>query len=144
MASLWTQSIQEWGYMQNSQFAQSQQRRVSRRTFLGTTAAVVAAVPASAASTSVQNDLETRLAKHDLKDVYKDDLPTPCMVVDQEIFEANLKKMAGHCKTTGIHLRAHVKVHKSVEIARQQIALGANGITCATVAECELISHAGI
>ena len=84
------------------------------------------------------------MARHDLKNVYKEDLPTPCMVVDQEIFESNLKKMSGHCKTTGIHLRAHLKVHKSVEIAKRQIALGAVGITCATVAECELVSHAGI
>ena len=119
--------------------------KVSRRNFVGATAAIAAAaVPSSAGTTNRTADLEMRLARHDLKNVYKEDLPTPCMVVDQEIFEANLRKMSSHCKTTGIHLRAHVKVHKSVEIAKRQIGLGAIGITCATVAECELVSHAGI
>ena len=66
------------------------------------------------------------------------------MVVDQDIFDANLKKMAAHCNNTGIHLRGHVKVHKSTEIAKRQLALGAIGLTCATVAECELMSHAGM
>jgi len=115
---------------------------ISRRFFLGTTTAALA----SSATTSATRftELETRLARHDLKDIHKEDLPTPCMVVDQDIFDANLKKMSAHCAKTGIHLRAHVKVHKSEEIAKRQMALGAIGITCATVAECELVSHAGI
>jgi D-serine deaminase-like pyridoxal phosphate-dependent protein len=79
-----------------------------------------------------------------VNNLFKDDLPTPCMIVDQEIFEANLQKMSEHCRTTGIHLRGHVKVHKSPEIARRQIALGSIGVTCATVAECELMSEAGL
>lgn len=66
------------------------------------------------------------------------------MVVDQEIFDANLKKMADHCRATGIHLRSHVKVHKSAEIAKLQLVHGAIGLTCATIAECELMSDAGI
>lgn len=89
-------------------------------------------------------EVENRLARHDLKDLSKEDLPTPCMLVDLDIFEKNLHVMADHCRRTGIHLRAHVKVHKSPEIAKRQLALGAIGITCATVAECELLSHAGI
>ena len=66
------------------------------------------------------------------------------MVVDQEIFDSNLKRMADHCNKSGIHLRGHVKVHKSPEIAKRQIALGGIGVTCATVAECELMADAGI
>src|SRR5580704_10324363 len=89
-------------------------------------------------------EIEARIARRDLKDIFKEDLPTPCMLVDEEIFEANLQKMADHCRTTGMHLRGHVKVHKSTDIARRQIAMGAIGVTCATVAECELMSHAGI
>jgi hypothetical protein len=78
-------------------------------------------------------EIEGRIARHDLKNVYKEDRPTPCMLVDQEIFEANLRKMATHCRATGIHLRGHVKVHKSTEIATRQIALGGLGVTCATL-----------
>src|SRR5271166_4578157 len=114
---------------------------VSRRNLLQASAALMAG-PAFADSRVAE--VEARIALHDLKDLHKEDLPTPCMLVDQEIFDANLQKMANHCRTTGIHLRGHVKVHKSTEIARRQIALGSIGVTCATVAECELMSSAGI
>ena len=118
----------------------------SRRRFLGSVAAggLTAASPAFSARTSNRADeVESRVTRRDFKNLHKEDLPTPCMVVDQDIFESNLKKMADHCTKTGIHLRAHVKVHKSTEIARRQLALGAIGLTCATVAECELMAHAG-
>src|SRR4030081_996817 len=118
---------------------------LSRRNFVAASAAMVAGVTRATAATSNRYaDLESRIARHELKDIYKDDLPTPCMVVDQEIFESNLKKMADHCSKTGIHLRGHVKVHKSPDIAHRQMALGAIGLTCATVAECELMAHAGL
>jgi D-serine deaminase-like pyridoxal phosphate-dependent protein len=97
-----------------------------------------------AGTTNRYAEVESRLAKHDLKDLTKDDLPTPCMVVDLDIFEKNMHVMADHCRKTGIHLRGHVKVHKSPEIVKRQLALGAIGVTCATVAECELLSHFGI
>ena len=122
----------------------SQKGILSRRNFVAASSALVAGVTrANAGTTNRSADLENRLARHELKDIFKEDLPTPCMVVDQDIFESNLKKMADHCTKTGIHLRAHVKVHKSSEIARRQLALGAIGLTCATVAECELMAHAG-
>jgi D-serine deaminase-like pyridoxal phosphate-dependent protein len=95
-------------------------------------------------SSSRFTEIEARLARCDVNDIYKEDLPTPCMVVDQEIFEANLEKMSRHCRQTSVQLRGHVKVHKSPEIAKRQMALGAIGLTCATIAECELMSHAGI
>jgi len=118
---------------------------VSRRDLLKTSAALMAGGAASFGDTPNRfAEIERRIARHDLKDIYREDLPTPCMLVDQEIFEANLRKMANHCRTTGIHLRGHVKVHKSTDIARRQIALGGIGVTCATVAECELMSSAGI
>ncbi len=116
---------------------------LSRRNLLRTSAALVAGGSASFADTRFA-EIEARIARHDLKDLHKEDLPTPCMLVDEQIFEANLQKMANHCRTTGIHLRGHVKVHKSTEIAKRQIALGGIGLTCATVAECELMSSAGI
>jgi D-serine deaminase-like pyridoxal phosphate-dependent protein len=116
---------------------------LSRRNLLKTSAALVAAKSFADTPNRVA-EVEARIARHDLKDLHKEDLPTPCMLVDENIFDANLQKMANHCRTTGIHLRGHVKVHKSTEIARRQIALGSIGVTCATVAECELMSSAGI
>jgi len=120
----------------------------SRRRFLGTTAVVggiSAASPAFSARSSIRYDeLEARVTRRDFKNLHKEDLPTPCMVVDLEIFEKNLKTMADHCRTSGIHLRGHVKVHKSPDIAKRQVALGSIGVTCATIAEAELMSHSGI
>lgn len=116
---------------------------LSRRNLFKTSAALIAAKSFADTPNRVA-DVEARIARHDLKDLHKEDLPTPCMLVDEEIFNANLQRMANHCRTTGIHLRGHVKVHKSTEIARRQIALGSIGVTCATVAECELMSSVGI
>src|SRR5436309_3355591 len=119
----------------------------SRRRFLGTVAAggVSAASPAFSARNAIRYDeIEARVVRRDFKNLHKEDLPTPCMVVDLDIFEKNLRTMADHCRNTGIHLRGHVKVHKSPEIAKRQLALGSIGVTCATVAECELMAHSGV
>src|SRR5882724_587346 len=119
----------------------------SRRRFLSSVAAggLTAASPAfSARTTNRSDEIEARVTRRDFKNLYKDDLPTPCMVVDLEIFEKNLRTMADHCRSTGINLRGHVKVHKSPDIAKRQLALGSIGVTCATVAEAELMAHSGI
>src|SRR5437867_9048534 len=119
----------------------------SRRRFLGTVAAggITAASPAFSARTANRSDeIEARVTRRDFKNLHKEDLPTPSMVVDLDIYEKNLRAMADHCRGTGIHLRGHVKVHKSPDIAKRQLALGSIGVTCATVAECELMAHAGI
>jgi D-serine deaminase-like pyridoxal phosphate-dependent protein len=89
-------------------------------------------------------EFEQRIAKKDFRDMTKDVLPTPCMVVDLDLFEKNLKTMADYAKSAPIQLRPHVKVHKSVDIAKRQVALGAIGVTTATIAESELMSRGGI
>ncbi|MBM3763321.1 MAG: hypothetical protein FJW36_24160 [Acidobacteria bacterium] len=89
-------------------------------------------------------ELEQRIAKRDFRDITKDVLPTPSMVIDLDLFEKNLKTMADYAKKAPILLRPHVKVHKSVDVAKRQVALGAIGITAATIAESELMSRAGI
>jgi 3-hydroxy-D-aspartate aldolase len=90
------------------------------------------------------NEFESRIARRDFRDMTKDVLPTPCMLIDLDLFQQNLKRMAEQTHSTGIALRPHVKVHKSVDVARQQISEGAIGLTCATIAEAELFSDAGI
>ncbi len=89
-------------------------------------------------------EFEQRIARKDFRGMTKDVLPTPCMVVDIDLFEKNLKTMADFAKKAPIQLRPHVKVHKSVDIAKRQVALGAIGITAATIAESELMSNGGI
>src|SRR5579872_5960245 len=89
-------------------------------------------------------EFDQRIAKRDFRGMTKDILPTPCMVVDIDMFQANVKHMADTAKGNGINVRPHVKVHKSVDVAKHQVAAGAIGLTCATIAEAELFSGAGI
>src|ERR1035438_6860638 len=77
-------------------------------------------------------EFEARIAKRDFRDMTKDILPTPCMVVDLDMFTANVKHMADTAKANGINVRPHVKIHKSVDVAKHQIAHGAVGLTVAT------------
>jgi D-serine deaminase-like pyridoxal phosphate-dependent protein len=71
-------------------------------------------------------------------------LDTPALVVDIEAFERNVAKMAEYARTRRMQLRPHAKTHKSVEIARRQIAAGAAGICCATLGEAEVMVEGGI
>jgi D-serine deaminase-like pyridoxal phosphate-dependent protein len=117
----------------------------SRRSLLQSGTAVLLATQLHADQKKNRyEDIQARIARRDFRDIYKEDLPTPCMVVDLPAFEQNLRTMADHCRTSGINLRGHVKVHKSPEIARRQMALGSLGVTCATVAECELMAASGL
>ena len=122
----------------------------SRRQFLAAGAAAsLFAARASRAAKSTESgfpfpEFEARIARRDFRDITKDILPTPCMIVDLPMFEQNVKKMADQSKATGINVRPHAKIHKSVDVAKRQIAQGAIGLTCATIAEAELMSGAGI
>lgn len=74
----------------------------------------------------------------------KAEVPTPALLLDLDRFEANLRRMADHCRQSGRALRPHAKTHKCPEIARRQLAAGAVGICVATVAEAEALAAAGI
>ncbi len=74
----------------------------------------------------------------------KTEVPTPALLVDLDLLEANIDRMAQAAKTAGKQLRPHVKAHKCVEIARLQVEAGACGVCVATVSEAEMISRAGI
>jgi D-serine deaminase-like pyridoxal phosphate-dependent protein len=74
----------------------------------------------------------------------KTEIPTPALLLDAELFEANLRRMAQAVRQYGKQLRPHAKAHKCVEIAQRQIASGACGISVATVAEAELMAKHGI
>lgn len=70
-------------------------------------------------------------------------LATPVLVVDESILDANIARVARFAAKAGLTLRPHVKTHKSIEIARRQIAAGAVGITVATLSEAEVFANAG-
>ena len=73
-----------------------------------------------------------------------EDLHTPALVIDLDLFEANLDRMQSHIDGAGIRLRPHTKMHKCPIIARQQIKRGAQGVCTAKLAEAEVMSLAGI
>lgn len=71
-------------------------------------------------------------------------LDTPALVVNLNVMENNLKKMAMIAKKGGIKLRPHIKTHKSPYVALKQIEYGAHGITVAKLGEAEVMSKYGI
>src|SRR6185369_1879874 len=72
------------------------------------------------------------------------ELETPAVVVDLDVMDQNLARMAAYCRKHNLRLRPHTKSHKIPELARQQIASGATGITVAKLGEAEVMLEAGI
>lgn len=71
-------------------------------------------------------------------------LATPALVLDLDVFEGNIARMAAHARAAGVALRPHAKTHKCSEIARRQIEAGALGICTAKLGEAEALADAGI
>jgi D-serine deaminase-like pyridoxal phosphate-dependent protein len=73
-----------------------------------------------------------------------DALPTPLLVLDEAVLDRNIEGVAASAGERGLALRPHAKTHKSVEIARRQLAAGAVGLTVATVSEAEVFAAHGM
>ncbi len=71
------------------------------------------------------------------------ELPTPCVLVEESRLANNLAEMAARAADNNVRLRPHVKTHKSVALAKRQLASGAIGITVAKPSEAEVFVHAG-
>src|SRR5690606_740278 len=52
--------------------------------------------------------------------------------------------MAHAAASRGVALRPHAKTHKSLDVARRQLAAGATGLTVATLGEAEVFAAGGI
>lgn len=72
------------------------------------------------------------------------DLETPAVIVDLDVMERNLSRMADYCNKHELNLRPHTKSHKIPELARKQLESGASGITVAKLGEAEVMMNAGI
>ena len=72
------------------------------------------------------------------------ELETPAVIVDLDVMDANLSRMADYCRKHDLLLRPHTKTHKIPELAKRQIASGATGITVAKIGEAEVMIEAGI
>jgi len=73
------------------------------------------------------------------------DIQTPCLVLDLDALERNIKKMGDWAKEHGMRHRVHGKMHKSVDVALLQEKLGgAVGVCCQKVSEAEVFARGGI
>lgn len=73
----------------------------------------------------------------------RNNLATPALLLDLPTLEHNLERCAKLCRNDGLRLRPHFKAHKSRDIAKRQLALGADGLSVATVSEAELVADLG-
>ena len=71
------------------------------------------------------------------------EIETPALIVDLDIMERNLARVAHYAAEHALRLRPHTKTHKSVRIAKRQLASGAAGLTVAKVSEAEVMMGAG-
>jgi 3-hydroxy-D-aspartate aldolase len=71
-------------------------------------------------------------------------LNTPALVIDRDALQRNIETMAMFARRHGVALRPHAKTHKSVDIARLQMAAGAVGVCCAKIGEAEVLGGGGI
>jgi len=73
------------------------------------------------------------------------DIQTPCLVLDLDALERNIKKMGDYAKDHGMRHRTHGKMHKSVDVQKLQESLGgACGVCCQKVSEAEVFARGGI
>jgi len=70
-------------------------------------------------------------------------LDTPAVLIDLDVLEGNLLRMATALSQMGSAIRPHFKSHRFAEICRRQVALGAHGITCAKLGEAEALAELG-
>lgn len=71
-------------------------------------------------------------------------LDTPALIIERTTMMKNLRMMQEKSLAWHVSLRPHTKTHKTPEIAKMQIELGATGITVAKVGEAEVMASAGI
>ena len=73
------------------------------------------------------------------------DIQTPCLILDLDALERNIRKMGDYAKAHGMRHRAHGKMHKSVDVLKLQEELGgAVGVCCQKVSEAEVFVRGGI
>jgi D-serine deaminase-like pyridoxal phosphate-dependent protein len=72
------------------------------------------------------------------------EVPTPALLLDIEVAERNIARMAADLSGLPAHIRPHIKAHKSTELAERQVAAGAVGLSTATVWEAVALAWAGL
>ncbi|NKB53363.1 MAG: D-TA family PLP-dependent enzyme [Rhizobiaceae bacterium] len=73
-----------------------------------------------------------------------DHIETPCVVIDVDIVDRNIRRAQDYLDEHGVMSRPHIKTHKLPKFAHRQIEAGAIGITCQKIGEAEVMADAGI
>ena len=75
----------------------------------------------------------------------ENEIQTPCLILDMDALERNIRKMGDYAKAHGMRHRVHGKMHKSVDVAKLQERIGgAVGVCCQKVSEAEVFARGGI
>jgi D-serine deaminase-like pyridoxal phosphate-dependent protein len=74
----------------------------------------------------------------------KVELDTPVLLLDLDVMEQNIARIAKTCDRHGIGWRPHIKGQKVPAIAHKMLAAGAIGVTCAKLDEAEVMIASGI
>lgn len=74
----------------------------------------------------------------------KEQIETPALLIDLDLLEYNIRRMADYMKGKSAQLRPHYKTCKCPTIAHMQVESGAKGICCAKLGEAETLVTAGI
>jgi 3-hydroxy-D-aspartate aldolase len=73
------------------------------------------------------------------------EIQTPCLILDLDALERNIRKMGDYAKAHGMRHRSHGKMHKSVDVQKLQEKLGGSvGVCCQKVSEAEAFARGGI
>ncbi|MBI3987329.1 MAG: DSD1 family PLP-dependent enzyme [Lentisphaerae bacterium] len=77
-------------------------------------------------------------------DMLKAQLDTPCLVLEAELLDQNIRAMAQWVASGNKRLRPHAKTHKCSVLARRQMEAGAVGVCAAKLSEAEKLMDAGL
>ncbi|MEV8020175.1 alanine racemase [Streptomyces sp. NPDC086554] len=71
-------------------------------------------------------------------------LATPALMIDPDVLDRNISRMAEASRSQGFALRPHAKSHKCAQIADRQLRAGARGLSVATISEAEAFARSGV
>lgn len=69
---------------------------------------------------------------------------TPGLVLDRDVFDANMQEMVDIARHAQVELMPHAKTHRMAAVGQRQIELGAAGLCVAKIGEAEAFADAGI
>ncbi|TRO48646.1 hypothetical protein E2P65_02485 [Candidatus Bathyarchaeota archaeon] len=73
-----------------------------------------------------------------------EELRTPCLLLDLDMFQWNVDKMFRFAREAGVNVRPHAKTFKAAAICSRLLEAGAIGVMTQKLGEAEVLLHSGI